>query len=155
MPNPFPWFTPASNNIGSPTVGTAYPQALAPPATHSIDFRVRSVHPCSDLDAAMVTVIENDAVHPGVDSTDGSCPAKVAATAAQASASEVPPPPPPDRRSWPPPPLTAPPGNENVEEPSRSLKKAFTLSRTYRRSAETAGVTVIVAPVGTTPISGI
>ena len=45
-------------------------------------------------------------------------------------------------------------GNENVVKPLRSLKNALTLSRTYRRSAETTGVTVIVAPVGTRPTSG-
>ena len=46
----------------------------------------------------------------------------------------------------PPPPTAA--GTEYVVKPRISLKPAFTLKRTYRRSADTAGVTSSITPLG-------
>jgi hypothetical protein len=51
------------------------------------------------------------------------------------------------------PPVTA-AGTEYVSKPSRLLKNGFTLMRTYRRSAVTAGVTVRVDPLGKDPTTG-
>ena len=52
--------------------------------SHSDFFRGAGVHPDFDLDTASVAIVEDHAVHPGVDSTDSSSEV-TSTTAAQSS----------------------------------------------------------------------
>ena len=60
--------------------------------------------------------------------------------------------PPPPAKPMPP---TAASWDWKVVKPLRALKKGARVSRTYRRSADTTGVTVSVTPVGTKPTLGV